>query len=422
MQSQTVEIQYFPHRGQEPFHNDRYKILHRAIIAATGSGKTEAGVFEDISWCIENPGIIGYAFEPNYPMVKRNLIPKIEQFLGTPIESSPLIRQFNRTDLRIEFISELGNSTLWLGSLDNAESIEGSSIDFVHVDEARLVPDLETAIKVIQRRLRGSGGGHPIGAWWTTTPDHPGSTLHKFFEDPKTLNPLSKIYRMSLFDNQDNLPDQYIKEVVAAHTGFLAERFIYGRFSFVGGGDLGFDGAKNVYPNAALGEVEPPYRMLYGVDWGWTNPTAILGGTVDNDGRVYIMDEVYSKNMSDEDIAQALREMQVRRGPGPVYCGHDEPKSIDKLRLQGINAMIRLSPRIEDGVREMGGRFTVAGDGRPRLFIHRGCVNLISELQIYSDETQRKGILHATDALRYLLSPLILSSRKSLLTVEAMHR
>jgi len=117
-----VSIPYSPHAAQLPFHADRYRVLHRAIIAGTGSGKTEAGVFEDISWCIENPGIVGYAFEPSYPMVKRILIPKLERFLGSPIESNPLVRRFNRGDLRIDWWT---GSSLWLGSLDRPESAEG---------------------------------------------------------------------------------------------------------------------------------------------------------------------------------------------------------------------------------------------------------------------------------------------------------
>ena len=312
-----MEIQYFPHKGQEPFHNDRYKILHRAIIAGTGSGKTEAGVFEDISWCIENPGIIGYAFEPNYPMVKRNLIPKIEKFLGTPIESSPLIKKFNQTDLRIEFIDELNNSTLWLGSLDNAESIEGSSIDFIHVDEARLVPDLETAIKVIQRRLRGSGGGHPIGAWWTTTPDYPGSVLHKFLENPETRNQLSKIYRMSLFDNRENLPTEYVKQVVQAHTGGFAERFIYGRFAAMAEGAFGFDSSKHVIDSFDRSIIR---NWVYGVDFGWTNPAAIIVIGIDGDGRAYAVDEFYKNMATDEELISAAKEYTQTYGQVPSYA------------------------------------------------------------------------------------------------------
>lgn len=392
-----MEIKYLPHEAQLPFHNDRYKVLHRAIIAGTGSGKTEAGVFEDLSWCIDNPGIVGYVFEPNYPMVKRNLIPKLEKFLGTPIDSSPLIKNFNRSDLRIDFIDELDNSTLWLGSLDNAESVEGASIDFSHVDEARLVLNLETAIKVLQRRLRGSGGGHPIGAWWTTTPDAPGSVLHKFLEDPRTRNPLSKVYRMSLFDNRENLPEQYIKEIVKGHTGSFAERFIYGRFAAVAEGAFGFDVSKHVVDSFDRTRIK---GWVYGVDFGWTNPAAIIVIGLDGDGRAYAVDEFYKSMATDEEIIQVAQEYTQTYGPGQLLCDPSEPQTLEKMRRAGLRAEGAKSKR-EDGIRDIGSRLQLHGD-RYRLYVHRRCVNLISELQSYDPTKKERD--HAVDALRYALS------------------
>ena len=79
-------------------------------------------------------------------------------------------------------------------------------------------------------------------------------------------------------------------------------------------------------------------------------------------------------------------------------------KSIEKLRRLGLNALVREGAKTEDGEREVSGRLKKAGDGRYRLYVHRSCVNLISDLQIYSVENQRKGILHAYDGLRYALS------------------
>jgi len=394
MQTLEMEIRYFPHEAQLPFHNDRYKVLHRAIIAGTGSGKTEAGVFEDISWCIDNPGIVGYVFEPSYPMVKRILIPKLEKFLGVPLETSPLIRNFNKSDLKLDWIND---STLWLGSLDNAESVEGSNVDFAHVDEARLVPDLETAIKVLQRRLRGSGGGHPIGAWWTTTPDSPGSVLHKFLEDPKTRNIKSRIYRMSIFDNKDHLPEQYVREVVAAHTGGLAERFVYGRFAAVAEGALGFDSTKHVVDVVERARIS---RWVYGVDFGWTNPAAILAVGLDGDGRAYVVDEFYKSMATDEELISAAKEFAASYGAGPLLCDPSEPQTIEKIRRAGLRAEGAKSKR-DDGVRDIGSRLQLHGD-RYRLYVHHRCVNLISELQSYDPTKKERD--HAVDALRYALS------------------
>ena len=92
-------------------------------------------------------------------MVRRILLPTLETVLGVPLESNPSIANYNRGDMKLTFTN---TSTLWMGSLDDPERAEGPNIDFIHVDEARLIKKFKTAWQVIQRRLRGSGRGHPV--------------------------------------------------------------------------------------------------------------------------------------------------------------------------------------------------------------------------------------------------------------------
>jgi hypothetical protein len=58
----------------------------------------------------------------------------------------------------------------------------------------------------------------------------------------------------------------------------------------------------------------------------------------------------------------------------------------------------------DEGIRMLGGRFQVVGDGRPRIFVHKCCVNWISEAQIY--DATKKVFDHAMDATRYALASL----------------
>ena len=53
----------------------------------------------------------------------------------------------------------------------------------------------------------------------------------------------------------------------------------------------------------------------------------------------------------------------------------------------------------EDGIRELGARFPKAGDGLPRIFIAKHCVNLISELLEYNIEVKERD--HTVDDIRY---------------------
>ena len=139
-------------------------------------------------------------------------------------------------------------SQWWFRSWDNPESMEGANIDYIHLDEARLILHLDTALLTAKRRLRGSGRCNvPINPalWITTTTDKLLSVLFNELENPLTKNPESKIYRWSIYDNPF-LPKAFIDAIVQSHTGGLAERFVYGRFANVGAGSFPFDTSVHV--------------------------------------------------------------------------------------------------------------------------------------------------------------------------------
>lgn len=388
-------IPYYPHSKQRGFHEDRYTVKFRLISGGTGSGKTIAGVFEMLSYLLENNGAVGYIFEPSYRMVRRILIPTLEGLLGYPIESNHVVEAYMKTESRIDFRN---GSKLWFGGLEDPESAEGPNVDFIQCDEARLVRHFDVAWRVIQRRIRGSvPGKYQTGAFITTTPDAPGSILHCFFENPKTRDVDSRVYRMSIDDNI-HLPADYIEGIKRSHHGGLAERFIYGRFAAVGAGTIPFDATVHVVSfidRATLKEV------IYGVDFGFTNPSCILAVGFDGDGRAYVLTEFYQRRVMHTDLAQEAEQMQSQFGRERFYCDRSQPETIEQFKSLGIRAEGSRAKR-DESIREMAGRFLQAGDGKPRIFISDECVNLIAELQTYDENVKEND--HAVDALRYALA------------------
>ncbi len=294
-------------------------------------------------------------------------------------------------------------SQWWFRSWDNPEAMEGANIDYIHLDEARLILHLDTALLTAKRRLRGSQRCKvPIkpGLWITTTTDRPMSVLFNELENPLTRNKESKIYRWSIYDNP-YLPKSFIDAMVQSHTGGLAERFIFGRFANVGAGSFPFDSVLHVREHPDPKSL----KIRYGVDFGWTNPSAIEVLGFDSDGRVYVLDEFYKTQSSAEDLMHALDNFRRVYGAGPVICDKSEPESISKFKrgfpevgIKGFDAWPYEHKR-EDGLRDLGARFMVAGDGKPRIFISSHCINLISELLEYKIEVKERD--HAVDAVRY---------------------
>lgn len=390
--------EYIPDAGQQlEFHAARGIYRFRAAICGTGAGKTICGLAEAITWAKLYPGCIGWIFEPTFPMVRNILIKTLEKrwLLGFPMEANPDIKQFNKGIMRLTWQN---GSEFWFGSLEYPERAEGPNIDFGMIDEARLVRHFDIALRVIRRRLRGSDSSRrwPTALWITTTPNAPGSELHKFLENPKTKNPQSKVFRWSIHDNR-HLTKDYIRDIVRSHHGGLAEQFIWGRFAAVGAGTIPFDYDVHVIPKLPF-EKRHLRLILYGIDFGWTNPSCILVIGFDRDGRAYVLDEFYEARVTQERVLAEGKAFVKRYGPGTFYCDPTQQQTIKWLCDNGIDA-VKSEPKRQEGIRNMAGYFPKAGDDKPRIFILSTCVNLIAELQVY-DET-KKEFDHAVDPLRY---------------------
>lgn len=400
-----IPIKYVPFPEQEMFHRDRYKIRFRAIFAGTGGGKTFAGIFEALSWAFENAGSVGIICEPTYDMIKRNLIHQfLEDFLGVPIEASPLVYRYIRSENLLELncpepYGHLTSKIYFIG-LDKPEAAEGQSVDWVYVDEARLVPKFLGAWESLVRRLRGSRTcvTKNVGAWVTTTPDFPGSDLYNFFVDPNLKDKDSRSYSWSLHDNI-HVDKEYKDSIVRTHWGSKAERFVNGKFAL--DGNLAFNFDDNLHIVDDLPDKEGGFRyMVYGVDWGWTTPSCILAVGIDGDGRAYVVEEFYKKKVPKKRLIEVAKSMVERWGDGKIFCDRSEPESIEDFVRARLRAVANKRGR-EEGIREVGSRFFIEGDGRPRLFIHRSCVNLRSELIRYVETKKQDD--HGVDALRYAL-------------------
>jgi len=394
---QPQSLRYTPHPEQLKFHAGRDVWSQRAILAGTGAGKTLAGLSEDLAWSQRYPGSVGYIFEPNYPMVRRILLPTIATslLLGESWETHPLIADYNKQDARVDFKN---GSQWWFISLEEPENAEGPNIDYAHVDEARLVRHFDVAWKTILRRLRSSGRCRVSvkpSVWITTTPDYPGTPLFDTVENPLTKSPNIHAYRWSIYENP-KLSRDFLSEIERSHTGSLAERFIYGRFAQVGSGSFPFDSTLHI---KSVGR-EFLKEIRYGVDFGWTNPTAIIVLGFDSDDRAYVLEEIYKSQMGKEEILASLLEFKKTIGPGQIFCDPSGPETIEYLKRGGLNVQGNIFKR-EDGIRELGSRFQKAGDGQPRLFINSKCVNLISELLEYREDVKERD--HAVDALRYAM-------------------
>ena len=140
--------------------------------------------------------------------------------------------------------------------------------------------------------------------------------------------------------------------------------------------------------------------VIFGCDFGWTAPSAVVAVVFDNDGRAFVVDEIYQTRLSTSELIERCFKLQDKWGEGTFWCDPSEPETIAAMKRAGLKARPGNRNR-DEGIREIGGRLRDAGDGKRRLYVSPACVNLIDELQSYNAD--RKEHDHAVDALRYLL-------------------
>jgi phage terminase large subunit len=175
-----------------------------------------------------------------------------------------------------------------------------------------------------------------------------------------------------------------------------------------------------VYGLGQLGEVETriykgwqiideiPYGAelkRYGLDFGYTNdPTAIVALYYHDGG--YILDEVlYQKGMLNKQIADTIN---VQEQKALTIADSSEPKSIDEIRLHGVNilAAIKGIGSVTKGIQLVQGK---------KVSMTKRSINLIREYRNYVWITDDDGKIlnepvdinnHAMDALRYAFNSL----------------
>lgn len=142
---------------------------------------------------------------------------------------------------------------------------------------------------------------------------------------------------------------------------------------------------------------------ILGLDFGYTNPAAMLKIDIDRDNTFWITEEWYKTGQTNEQIG----EKALSYKPQSVYPDQAEPDRIEALKKMGLNCR-EVSKDVPAGIDRVRELFK-----QRKIKIHNSCRNLIWELETYSYPDKKPGQNekevpikendHALDALRYAL-------------------
>ena len=149
------------------------------------------------------------------------------------------------------------------------------------------------------------------------------------------------------------------------------------------------------------------YNAFYGLDFGFTDPTAFVGGFVNFELKeIYILMEMYEPGLTNQDTAERLKAKGIRHEV--IKCDAAEPKSIEELRKAGINA--KAAAKGPDSV-----KFGIQKLQNFKIIYSPDCVNFEHEIKNYCWAKDRQGkqtdspdheYSHLMDALRYAIVDL----------------
>lgn len=252
----------------------------------------------------------------------------------------------------------------------------------------------------------------------------------------------------STLENKDNLPEDYIKRLMAQPAEYI-KRYVYGSWDVFAGQIYDeFNPSIHVIQPFQVPQGWERFRMI---DHGQNNPTCCLWGAVDFDGNIYIYQEYYQeKDVVSNHVAMINELSRVRTTDGKVIPDHYsytviDPSTHAKTREKDGYRFSVADEYLDTGIATIAGQNDVLAGinrvkeylkvdptrlhpflrvdddplmGAPRLFIFSTCTNLVEEIEEYKwkqytgsaignpdrdavKEAPVKRHDHAVDALRY---------------------
>ena len=314
-------------------------------------------------------------------------------------ELQPIILKQNESRLELEVRNKLKTiSLIQLRGWESVETARGQAFDMLVIDEVAMMRNFWTNWEEVLRPTLTDKKGKAI---FISTPKG-----FNHFYDLYNLENKDSDYKSFHFTTYDN-PYLPVDEIDKAKKELTEDRFAQEYLADFRKTEglvyKEFDRNKNLFN----GEVVHSTEKIAGVDFGYTNPCAVLTIKIDFDNNYWVTDEFYKTGQTDVMVAEYVSS----QGYSKVYPDSEAPSAIKELTNRGVNVreVIKNKDSIRNGITKIRELLKAK-----RLFINSKCQNLINEFETYSypdkkdlhneEEIPIKENDHAMDALRYALA------------------
>ena len=205
----------------------------KAYVAGFGSGKTWVGCGGICKGMWEHPKINQGYFAPTYPQIRDIFYPTVEEVAY----DWGLNVKINEGNKEVHFYAgKQFRGTTICRSMEKPHTIVGFKIGNALIDELDVMPakKAQLAWRKIIARMRYNVPGLRNGIDVTTTPEGFKFVYQQFAKavrDKPSLSTLYGLVQASTFDNEKNLPADYIPSLMESYPPELIKAYLRGLFT-----------------------------------------------------------------------------------------------------------------------------------------------------------------------------------------------
>lgn len=305
------------------------------------------------------------------------------------------VASFNEARLEINLMN---GSTIFLKGWESIETLRGQRFDLIVLDEVAMMRNF---------------AGHWQEVIRPTLTDTKGEAL--FISTPKGFNHFYDLfnqqshdedYKSFQFTTSDNPfipPEEIVKAKQELTEDRFAQEYLADFRKSEGLVYKEFMRSRHVFKK----DPQAVIKTIGGLDFGYTNPCAVITIKKDKYAVYWVTDEWYKPGQTDAQIADYVAALKWDE----CYPDPESASGIEELKRRSVNCreVLKTKDSVRNGINTVRELFKTN-----RLRVHESCQNLIWELEIYSyppsrpdrneDENPVKENDHALDALRYALT------------------
>jgi phage terminase large subunit len=324
---------------------------------------------------------------PSLRMTSYKLILQLLDEYGLPYE-------LNKTELIITFPNR---SEILFKSLDEPEKIKSAEFDRIWVEEVT-----EFKLEEYQHcnlRLRRNKAP-PDRMYLTCNPVSKFSWVYKELVEKHHKDVVSFMsnYHDNPFISQDYI--DYLESQITQDIN-LYKIYCLGEWGIL---------ENLIYSNWEPVDAVPenPDEIVYGLDFGFNNPTALVEISV-KDNLFYVRELLYETKITNKELVDRMFCL-ILDHERPIYADSSEPARIQEIFDQGFN--VKPAVKHADTIARKGVTEGIDYVKTKHLFITKDSVNLLKEINSYKWKEDKDGNIldepvkfndHSLDALRYCL-------------------